>query len=272
MSKKIDVTTLDRSGLAGYVIKRFKVMQSNGNDIQQAMLCLLDPMRDWSAVEIVKDDALLSVFQSETSGKMRTQLTHWVETYTPIRVKWEYTKEGLKTGRVTGLKMAKKGGEWNLSGAKVNPWYEVDAPVAMKAAAAPDLERGIKALIRQAARLFDADSTVTMDEIKRMIAKEVVDNLSTRILDERATEKHNEWLDRFTKERAEAEAIKASKAGRETKAETVERETRHAELEAAKSTSAKPETDEVVTADDLDSALIAALMATNGADAEARAH
>lgn len=265
---KTNINTLNHEQLGDFIVKRIRGMAANGDDIQSAMLRILDSLREAGAREVCEDVQLLKVFQSDTSGRIRSQLGYWVETYTPIRIKWERTKEGQKTGRVDGLKLARKGGEWNLSGAKVNPWYEVDAPYAEKALSKPDVERGIKAVIREVARLIDVDSTVTLADIKAMVAKEIVDNFAARVLEEQANEKHQEWVKRFEKERAEAERVKASREGQAVKDEQDKKAQEKAALETARIVTAmssnsqetvEPESG-VVTMDDLDNMLVAELM------------
>jgi len=195
-----------RADVARELLNRLDNMDADASAIQAHMIELLEPMVDWNKHTIVQDSALASVFTSETTGLVRRQLIAWLEAHTPIRVKRARDKEGKPTGQIKGIGMARKGGEWDLVGARVTPFLEF-APSQGKAKGDPSIERGINALVREAARKLDTSDS-TLESIKAEIQSNMVDKLAELILAERENEKHTKWVSEYKEQRAEAARAK----------------------------------------------------------------
>lgn len=194
-------TIESRDDISHRVVAGLDAIDRATSIIQSDMLSLLSPMRDWSKKEICEDSALTRVFTMETTGTVRAKLIEWMEFYTPIKVKHVRTPEGKKTGKVAGIKLGK--GEWNLAGAKVNPFTEFAAS-ALKGLSDPKIERGIDAVVREVARKLDTDSTFNIRNARELLEAELMNKLAERIIAVRDTEKHQAFVTRYHSERLEA--------------------------------------------------------------------
>jgi hypothetical protein len=196
-----------RIELAQAIVGAFNATDKVFERIQQVMLDLLAPMPEMDKKSIVTDPALNQIFVCETSGPVRAKLIEWMSEFTPIKCKYERTEDGLKTGKITGLTIPKKNAkEWNLAGAKVNPFMEFRAS-SVKALSDPRVDRGIDALIREIARTVDIDASYTLTEAREYLQKELMDKLAEKVIAARESEKHEKWVQRFQLERDEAKRV-----------------------------------------------------------------
>lgn len=196
-----------RLELAQAIVGAFNATDRVFDRIQQVMLDLLTPMPDMDKKSIINDPALNQIFVCETSGPVRAKLIEWMAEYTPIKCKFERTDDGRKTGKITGLTIPKKNAkEWNLAGAKANPFMEFSAS-SVKALSDPRVDRGIDALVREIARTVDIDETYTLAEAQAYLQEHLMAKLAEKVLAARESEKHEKWVARFQLERDEAKRV-----------------------------------------------------------------
>lgn len=154
------------------------------------------------------------MFGVEVTGDDISRLSQWVEEHSPIRVKFD---------PITGLFDRVKFNNKAVNAAKTDPFaprpWRLDVARKImftdykketrKAKAAPTLKRGIDAVIREAARMIDTDPTATLESIRAEIEKALIVELSERILKERESDKHEDWVDTYMAEQ-EARARKTA--------------------------------------------------------------
>lgn len=200
-----DVTRTDE--LATAIEKALLGRRDLAGGIGLAMVELLDTLRVCSPKDIKESKALLRIFGTEVKGRDVSMLAQWVEAHTPIRVRFDE-----KTGRFDSVGWNKKrvsasktnpltAPAWDMAGLKATNWEDY-TPENRKAVAKPDIQRGIDAVIREAARMLDTDETVTLAQIKQSIMEQLVDGLSANILAERDKEKHEQFLAKFQADHA----------------------------------------------------------------------
>jgi hypothetical protein len=144
------------------------------------------------------------IFGLELTGDDVSKVAQWVEEHTPLRVKFDtktakFLKVKVDSKAVNAAKFDPLADPWRLSQATKIMWTDYTKETR-KAKALPSVQRGIDAVIREAARLIDVDSTVTLDEIKAQIEKELVKKLSENIIKECGKASHEEFVEKFKSE------------------------------------------------------------------------
>ncbi|MEA3639955.1 MAG: hypothetical protein VBE63_08425 [Lamprobacter sp.] len=193
-----------RIELASAIVGAFDATEKVFDRIQLIMLDLLRPLENAGKKEIINDAALNRVFVCDTVGPVRAKLLAWMEEFTPIKGKYERDTNGKRTGKILGLTIPKKNArEWNLAGAKVNPFMEFSAQ-SVRGLADPRVDRGIDALVREIARTIDVDETYTLKQAQEYLERELMDRLMERVDHARKSDKHEKWVERYQLEKQDA--------------------------------------------------------------------
>ena len=143
--------------------------------IHAGMVAILDDMVGLDKRSVVKHDGLTQVFGAEFKGADRQRLVTWVETYTPIRVKFKDNGQFEKLGwSASYVKARKEAGEevWQINEAAASKWYEAEKTRTTRVKGG-NLSKAILDLGKQLVRSeFDRTGVdPTLDQIDAALAK-----------------------------------------------------------------------------------------------------
>ena len=198
------VTEINREQLAAEINRSLNNINDDAAWIQSQMLELLAPMQDMFKKDIIHDPALNAVFCISIQGTVRAKLAEWVETFTPIKLKYDRDSRGVRTGKVLGLTIPKKNPKpWNLEQAAQTPFIDYTR-TSIKGLAKPKLSAALDNVVKVVARMYDTSDDLSIDQIKEIVQAKLVDGLAANVLEHKMKESHVEWVIRYHTEREEA--------------------------------------------------------------------
>lgn len=189
-------------------------MADRAEAVQSAMVALIEglPVNK----KLVQDDAgLAMVFGHSFKGVDRSKLVTWVQTYTPIRIRF-HENGGFKDIKWSEqhIKECKESGRdvFDLANMKSHPWYE-GAPTPSKPAAEGSFEKIMKSLERMVARAA-YDEGVSVEQACEKLAGLVRAQLAEKATAYMVSEKHVEWVERRADDKKKAARVEGQAKAR----------------------------------------------------------